>query len=282
MDEETTVDGVIGFAAIPINQVVYAPGGGLRGIFDIYNLKKEVCGSITLVLKTTGFEASSNQEPTNEVRGQSHVDEEHFKRCKSIHKKDKAFAIGAGILGVGAAIGAGFLGKKIHDDHEKKEEEAKQQEEAERQRREEEERRRQELAQREEEENRRRGEADERDAELKRREEELARREREAREREERESHKKNKNDDEDCHKKKKDDCHKKNRDDDEDCHKKKKDCDDKHSHKKRCADEWDPVGTYAAGDRVEYKGRTYVCLQGHTSNPTWEPTVAHSLWRAE
>ncbi|KAF9109469.1 hypothetical protein BGX27_007587 [Mortierella sp. AM989] len=45
---------------------------------------------------------------------------------------------------------------------------------------------------------------------------------------------------------------------------------------------DWDPVGSYSAGDRVSYHGREYVCLQGHTSNPTWEPTEAHSLWRAD
>ncbi|KAG0375055.1 hypothetical protein BGX24_009591 [Mortierella sp. AD032] len=45
---------------------------------------------------------------------------------------------------------------------------------------------------------------------------------------------------------------------------------------------EWDAVGSYTAGDKVEYHGRVYICLQGHVSNPTWEPTVASSLWRAD
>ncbi|KAI7886205.1 hypothetical protein K492DRAFT_178350 [Lichtheimia hyalospora FSU 10163] len=45
---------------------------------------------------------------------------------------------------------------------------------------------------------------------------------------------------------------------------------------------EWDPIGTYAPGDRVEYHGHTYICLQGHTSNPTWMPGAAHSLWQPE
>ncbi|KAF9918642.1 hypothetical protein FBU30_011333 [Linnemannia zychae] len=50
------------------------------------------------------------------------------------------------------------------------------------------------------------------------------------------------------------------------------------HRHSRR---EWDSVGTYSAGDKVEFHGREYICLQAHTSNPTWEPTAAHSLWRA-
>ncbi|KAG1243303.1 hypothetical protein G6F68_015873 [Rhizopus microsporus] len=61
------------------------------------------------------------------------------------------------------------------------------------------------------------------------------------------------------------------------DCKPKKKSCDsdDDHSGKN-----WNPTGTYAAGDRVKYHGKTYVCLQGHTSNPTWTPDAAHSLWQ--
>ncbi|MCR6487193.1 dioxygenase [Amycolatopsis sp. OK19-0408] len=42
-------------------------------------------------------------------------------------------------------------------------------------------------------------------------------------------------------------------------------------------------VGTsYAAGARVTYDGRGYVCLQGHTAQPGWEPPAVPALWRAE
>jgi protocatechuate 3,4-dioxygenase beta subunit len=42
-------------------------------------------------------------------------------------------------------------------------------------------------------------------------------------------------------------------------------------------------VGTgYAAGARVTYGGRGYVCLQGHTAQPGWEPPSVPALWRAE
>ncbi|CAO3638738.1 unnamed protein product [Cunninghamella echinulata] len=302
LDEEATADGIIGFAAIPINQIVYAPGGGMNGIFDIYNVKSEVVGSVNLVLMTTGFETSSNQQPTQQVRGQSYVQEFHLKRCQSIRKKEHASEAGAALLGAAAAVGAGFLGKKLYDDHKKDEEE-------ERLRKEEEERRRQELEQREQEASRRRQEDDQREQDLKRREEEFERRQREQEQEKARrcedddENKKKKKNDcDTDKKKKKKDECRRKGKgsgsddsdsdsDDDKKSRRKKKggdssdddSDDDKKCHrKKKGACDWDPVGTYAAGDRVEYKGRVYVCLQGHTSNPTWEPTVAHSLWRAE
>ncbi|MFG3495510.1 carbohydrate-binding protein [Streptomyces sp. NPDC047928] len=41
-------------------------------------------------------------------------------------------------------------------------------------------------------------------------------------------------------------------------------------------------VGTvYAPGARVTYGGGGYVCLQGHTAQPGWEPPNVPALWRA-
>ncbi|KAF9355080.1 hypothetical protein BGX26_007016 [Mortierella sp. AD094] len=54
------------------------------------------------------------------------------------------------------------------------------------------------------------------------------------------------------------------------------------HGHHHSGHREWDPVGTYTAGEKVTYHDRVWVCLQPHTSNPTWQPNEAHSLWRAE
>ena len=36
---------------------------------------------------------------------------------------------------------------------------------------------------------------------------------------------------------------------------------------------------SYATGDRVMYGGVLYKCLQAHTSQSTWTPTDAPSLW---
>ena len=35
----------------------------------------------------------------------------------------------------------------------------------------------------------------------------------------------------------------------------------------------------YATGDRRQYDGALYKCLQSHTSQPDWTPTAAPSLW---
>lgn len=44
--------------------------------------------------------------------------------------------------------------------------------------------------------------------------------------------------------------------------------------------DPWTGDGReYTAGERVDYNGTLYVCLQGHTSQPGWTPTAAPSLW---
>ncbi|ORX46720.1 hypothetical protein DM01DRAFT_1339379 [Hesseltinella vesiculosa] len=248
LDEESVGSELIGFAAIPIAQVIQAPGAALNGAFDLYNVKGNTIGTLNLKLQGQGFPNSSNQEVAGApVRGMSLVDEAHQKRCKSMKTKEHAGEAGVALLGGALAVGAGLLGKKMYDDH-KKEEEQKRNEQ------EEEDRRRQEFSQREE--------------ELKHREEEFSRREQQ--DKEDRERRQREENDRSSRH-------HEERR---EEHHREEHHREERHHHERRDACEWDPVGTYAAGDRVEYHGRTYVCLQGHTSNPTWEPTVAPSLWR--
>lgn len=42
----------------------------------------------------------------------------------------------------------------------------------------------------------------------------------------------------------------------------------------------WNENGiSYAVGDRVLYNGTLFKCLQAHTSQATWTPTDAPSLW---
>ncbi len=42
----------------------------------------------------------------------------------------------------------------------------------------------------------------------------------------------------------------------------------------------WDGNGhIYAVGDRIRYGENLYDCLQAHTSQPTWNPVDAPSLW---
>lgn len=44
--------------------------------------------------------------------------------------------------------------------------------------------------------------------------------------------------------------------------------------------EEWNPEGiAYSVGDRVKYNEKLYKCLQAHTSQSTWDPIVAPSLW---
>lgn len=42
---------------------------------------------------------------------------------------------------------------------------------------------------------------------------------------------------------------------------------------------EWKPNGTYEAGDRRQYEGGLYKCLQSHTGQADWSPDAAPSLW---
>lgn len=41
----------------------------------------------------------------------------------------------------------------------------------------------------------------------------------------------------------------------------------------------WKVDTAYQTGDRVQYEGKLYKCLQGHTSQEDWIPTEAVSLW---
>jgi len=41
----------------------------------------------------------------------------------------------------------------------------------------------------------------------------------------------------------------------------------------------WKVDTAYQTGDRVQYEGKLYKCLQGHTSQANWIPTEAASLW---
>ena len=41
----------------------------------------------------------------------------------------------------------------------------------------------------------------------------------------------------------------------------------------------WAVGVAYKVGDRVTYQGKTYRCLQAHTSIATWHPDVVPALW---
>ncbi|KAI7894315.1 uncharacterized protein EV154DRAFT_98544 [Mucor mucedo] len=246
LDEENTVNEVIGFAAIPINQVVHADGAYMNGLFQIYDVKGERAGLLNLQLAATGFPNSRTPDFGQAVQGTSFVEEEHCARMKSSKKKSTGVAVGGAIFGGALAVGAGLLGKKLYGEHQedKLEQEA---EAAESQR----------LA--EEEETR------------KREEQEKYQREREEFEREksEFESQKQHRSEEQQQEHHEVEGHRRRNSgssssDDDND------------------AKKWNPVGTYAPGDRVKYHNQIYMCLQGHTSNPTWQPGAAHSLWQAE
>ncbi|KAI9496767.1 C2 domain-containing protein [Zychaea mexicana] len=244
MDEEKGVDEVIGFCAIPINQVVQAPGGYFNGLFGLFLVNGKSAGSIHMILTARGFNSppGGNQQQQQPVQGRSHISEEHLKRVKTMRHKAFAGDIGTAVLGGALAVGAGFLGNKFYKDHEKKEQEEQEQKEQE-----------QEKLEREQ------AEAEAQ----RRRQEEEAKQRAEFERRHQQEQHEDEGEGEHHDHS-----------------------CSGHHHHHEHHhssgggAGDWDPVGTYAAGDRVQYHGRDYICLQGHTSNPTWQPGAAVSLWQ--
>ncbi|KAG2218905.1 hypothetical protein INT45_007806 [Circinella minor] len=254
MDEEKGVDELIGFCAIPINQVVQAPGGSFNGLFGLFLVNGKSAGTIHLNLVARGFNSPpGGQQSGQPIQGRSYVSEEHLKRVKSLRNKGIAGDIGTAVLGGALAVGAGFLGNKLHQDYEKKKEEEQQQQEQFEQEK-------QKLEQ-----DRERFEREQQEAEQRRR--------REEEEQKQRAEHERRKHQQEEQHRH-----HDEGRS--EHGHHNEGRSEHGHHHNGGGAREWDPVGTYAAGDRVKYHGHSYICLQSHTSNPTWMPGAAHSLWQ--
>ncbi|KAI7879719.1 hypothetical protein K492DRAFT_178509 [Lichtheimia hyalospora FSU 10163] len=251
MDEETGVDQVIGFCAIKLAPIVQAPGGHVNAIYTIYNIKGKDAGRLHLTITASGFNSPpAQQQSMQPVQGPSYINEEHAKRIKSMRHKALAGDVGTAVLGGALAIGAGFLGHKLYKDHEQKEEQKEQ-----------------ERQQMEEEKERLERERKQMEEQQRRREHEEAEERRRKQEEEQRRAHHGGNNNQGEHH-------HHENRQHHQEHHH------HDHHHGGGGASEWDPVGTYAPGDRVQYHGHTYVCLQGHTSNPTWMPGAAHSLWQ--
>ncbi|KAF9112577.1 hypothetical protein BGX27_003168 [Mortierella sp. AM989] len=271
MDQETTADAIIAFAAIPINQVVHAPGATMNGLFDVYTPDGKVQGQLNLTLTAHNVPGQNTQvsnQPPQQIKGTSHINEAHQKRVKSLKKKEAAADAGTAALGGLLAVGAGFLVNKLVNDQ-KKEGDA-----------------------RKEAEHNAQLEREKFELEKKRLDEERAnfQRQQSAQQPQQQQFHQQQPphyqggggydqghhggGHHEEKKKKKKD-----KRGDSSDSS--GSDSDD--SHKKKSGKKWDKDGRkYSPGDKVKYDGRKYVCLQGHNSQSDWAPSVAHSLWRSD
>lgn len=117
LDKEASVDEIIGFAAIPIAQVIYAQGAYLNGLFNIYDTKGDRAGLVHLQLAAKGFPNSETADfDTEPVQGESVVNDEHCARMRSNEKKATGVSVAGGIFGAGLAIGAGLFAKKLYDE----------------------------------------------------------------------------------------------------------------------------------------------------------------------
>ncbi|KAF9985743.1 hypothetical protein BGZ75_002579 [Mortierella antarctica] len=271
MDQEATADAVIAFAAIPINQVVHAPGGTLNAVFPVFLPSGKPQGEVNLTLtahNVPGQNTGIGGQAAHPVQGSSHISEIHQKRVKSLKNRETASDVGMAVGGGLLAVGVGLLANKFANDH-KKEEEAKK------------------AAERQAQEERERFELEKKKFEQDRAN--FAHQQQQPQQHQQPMQHqqplhqgghaqghggyhddqhgKKDKHDKKDKHKKNHSDSDSSDSDDD---HKKDK-------GKKK----WDGHGrSYSPGDKVKYDGDKYVCLQGHNSQPDWTPTAAHSLWK--
>jgi Ca2+-dependent lipid-binding protein len=247
MDEEMTADAVIGFAAIPLAQVINAPGSTFFGIFDLYTTDSKQVGQVTLTLTAVNVPGSNagygGQAPqgATPIHGQTHMNELHQKRIKSIKNKEFATEAGIAVLGSAFAIGAGLLlNKHAKDEHHKDEVRKENEVEA--------------ALEREKYENEKKELDEQRAAFEKTKAEQQAKLERDQEAL--RIQQQQQQSSQEERH-------------------------GGHHHHGHRGS--WNATTTiYKKGEKVTYQGREFICIQEHTSNATWEPTQAHSLWRAE
>ncbi|KAG0346037.1 hypothetical protein BG004_002588 [Podila humilis] len=313
MDEETTADAVIAFAAIPINQIVHAPGANFNGVFDVYTPAGKPAGVLNLTLtahNVPGQNTAFVQGSPAPVKGTSHISEQHQKRVTSIkHKEQAADAGTAAVTGL-LAVGAGLLVNKFMNDN-KKEEAAKK--EAERQRLDE---------QSKFDAERRKLEADRAAFAAQQQQHQQQQQQFQQQQQYQQQGgfptqaagavagavagagvmHGVNSSYHESSsssHYEKKHDKHDKYDKHDKSYKKDKKDkkkydghggsssdsdsgSDNEYKKNKKDKKHWNPTGHYSAGDKVKFQGRKFICLQSHDSNPSWEPTAAHSLWRSD
>ncbi|KAG0367663.1 hypothetical protein BGZ54_003497 [Gamsiella multidivaricata] len=286
MDEETTVDAVIAFAAIPINQVVHAPGGSMNGIFDVYSPNGKPQGEVNLTLtahnvpgQNTG--AAVSGQP---VKGTSHISEAHQKRVKSLKNKETAADAGSAAFGGLLAVGAGLLANKFMNDKEKEDKARKEAELLSQ-------------ADREKFENEKKRLEEER-ASFLQQQQQYQQQQQQPQQHQPQAGYEHGHSGYHDEHKRDEHKEHKEHKEKKEKKDKKKKhggsssgsssdsssdsDSGSDDDHKKKKGKKWSSSGHYSAGDKVKYDGRKYVCLQGHNAQSDWAPSVAHSLWRGD
>ncbi|KAF9112575.1 hypothetical protein BGX27_003166 [Mortierella sp. AM989] len=118
LDEETTADEPIGFTAIPLRQVLDAPGQSFKGKFDLFTTDSKQKGTVTLTISALKpGQSAHGVNPTPELKGYSQIETDHQRRVKSLARKEKVADAGLAAAVIGGLIGA----KALHDAHKKAE-----------------------------------------------------------------------------------------------------------------------------------------------------------------
>ncbi|KAG0239807.1 C2 domain-containing protein [Mortierella sp. GBAus27b] len=137
MDSGITADAVIAFTAIPINHVVYAPGGTLSGWFAVNKPDESPGGEVHLTLTAHNVPGQNTDTSAPPAPCTSHIVEAHRKRVQSLKKRERVAGFGAAALGGIVATGVGLLANNwignMHKEDQAREDEAKKLEEEKRQ-----------------------------------------------------------------------------------------------------------------------------------------------------
>ncbi|KAF9974498.1 hypothetical protein BGZ73_002094 [Actinomortierella ambigua] len=92
MDEDTKIDELIAYAAIPLDQVTKAPNHRYAGKFDVYNRDGRAHGHITLTLRIRKIDEQVHEAKVEEstvTKGISQVEADHQKRIQQILHRER-------------------------------------------------------------------------------------------------------------------------------------------------------------------------------------------------
>ncbi|KAG0205277.1 hypothetical protein BGX28_003079 [Mortierella sp. GBA30] len=116
LDSDVGIDPPIGFAAIPLHQVLSAPNQVFRGQFQLYTPKGKEKGTVSLTIAAVQSGHAVPQADLHEVKGLSQIVTDHQHRIETLKRNEKV----GDAATAAAVIGGIFAAKAAYDATHKK------------------------------------------------------------------------------------------------------------------------------------------------------------------
>ncbi|KAF9409522.1 hypothetical protein BGZ94_001928 [Podila epigama] len=101
LESDVGIDPPIGFAAIPLAQVLETPQRAFKGNFQLYTPKGKEKGTVSLTLAVVPAGQPAPHLSLQEIRGRTEIVSEHQRRVQTLKSNEKVNDVGlaAGIIG---------------------------------------------------------------------------------------------------------------------------------------------------------------------------------------